>query len=133
MDRSEFGRYLTQQRELRGLSRDEIAEATKIPPHLLEALERGETTRLPSRAFVLHYVRAYASTIGMAPEDAVLRYEEVDAAELPVPAAEISAPPRIAKRVPKHTPKHTQVGWRLVVGGVLLAMLAAAVVWMRGH
>lgn len=78
MDHADFGRYLSQQRELRGMSRDEVARATKIPPTLLAALEAGQVERLPERVFVLNYVRAYARVIGLEPEEAVLRYEEVD-------------------------------------------------------
>ena len=37
--------------------------------------------RLPARIFVLNYIRAYAHVIGLAPEEAVLRYEEVDKAD----------------------------------------------------
>ncbi len=37
---------------------------------------------------MLNYIRAYAHVIGMAPEEAVLRYEEVDkATPAPSPAA----------------------------------------------
>ena len=36
--------------------------------------------RLPSRIFVVNYIRAYATVIGLAPEEAILRYEEVDKA-----------------------------------------------------
>lgn len=91
MDHVEFGRYLAQQRELRGLSRDEVAQATKIPPTLIAALETGQVERLPSRVFVLNYVRAYAQVIGLAPEDAVLRYQEIpdeSAAQAEAPAHE---------------------------------------------
>lgn len=43
--------------------------------------------RLPARIFVVNYVRAYAQVIGLAPEEAVLRYEEVDkATPAPSPA-----------------------------------------------
>lgn len=78
MTHTEFGRYLSRQRELRGLSRDEITRVTKIPPTLLEALEEGEVERLPGRVFVLRYVRAYAEVIGLEPNETVLRYEEVE-------------------------------------------------------
>lgn len=78
MDHVEFGKYLSQQRELRGLSRDEVSRVTKIPPSLLTALEDGQVERLPARVFVLNYIRAYAAVIGLSPEEAVLRYEEVD-------------------------------------------------------
>jgi cytoskeletal protein RodZ len=80
VDHVEFGKYLSQQRELRGLSRDEVSRVTKISPSLIAALEEGQVERLPSRVFVLNYIRAYATVIGLAPEDAVLRYEEVDKA-----------------------------------------------------
>ncbi|WP_224362016.1 helix-turn-helix domain-containing protein [Hyalangium versicolor] len=88
MDHVDFGKYLSQQRELRGMSREDISRATKIPPSLVTALEEGQFERLPARIFVLNYIRAYAHVIGMAPEEAVLRYEEVDkATPAPTPAA----------------------------------------------
>ncbi|PTL76326.1 RodZ family helix-turn-helix domain-containing protein [Vitiosangium sp. GDMCC 1.1324] len=80
MDHVEFGKYLSQQRELRGLSRDEVSRVTKISPSLIVALEEGQVERLPSRVFVVNYIRAYATVIGLAPEEAILRFEEVDKA-----------------------------------------------------
>jgi len=80
VDHVEFGKYLSQQRELRGLSRDEVSQVTKISPSLIAALEEGQMERLPSRVFVVNYIRAYATVIGLAPEEAILRYEEVDKA-----------------------------------------------------
>jgi cytoskeletal protein RodZ len=88
VDYVDFGRYLTQQRELRGLSREEVSRVTKISPSLISALEEGQVERLPARIFVVNYIRAYAQVIGLSPEEAILRYEEVDkAAPEPVPAA----------------------------------------------
>jgi cytoskeletal protein RodZ len=87
VDHLDFGKYLTQQRELRGMSREDISRATKIPPSLIVALEEGQVERLPARIFVLNYIRAYAHVIGLAPEEAVLRYEEVDKAT-PAPTPE---------------------------------------------
>ena len=80
MDYVEFGKYLSQQRELRGLSRDEVSRVTKISPSLITALEEGQVERLPGRIFIVNYVRAYAQVIGLEPDEAVLRYEEVDKA-----------------------------------------------------
>jgi len=87
VDHVDFGKYLSQQRELRGMSREDICRETKIPPSLVAALEEGQFERLPARIFVLNYIRAYAHVIGMEPEEAVLRYEEVDkATPAPSPA-----------------------------------------------
>ena len=44
MDHAEFGKYLAQQRELRGMSRDEVSAKTKIPVSLLSALEGGQVS-----------------------------------------------------------------------------------------
>ncbi len=87
-DYADFGRYLTRQRELRGLSVVEVQKATRIPSNILAALEAGDVERLPARVFILNYIRAYAQAIGIAPEDAVLRFEEVDRTvkSLPAPA-----------------------------------------------
>ncbi|MBF5041167.1 helix-turn-helix domain-containing protein [Aggregicoccus sp. 17bor-14] len=119
MDHIDFGRFLTQQRELRGLSRDEVAQATKIPPTLIAALETGQVERLPARIFVLNYIRAYAQVIGMEPEEAVLRYEEMDKT---VP----SEPPPAALEHARRTRAWvglalTLVLAALIVGGLLLA------------
>jgi len=80
VDYADFGKYLAQQRELRGLSREEVSQGTRIPGALIGALEEGELTRLPGRVFVLNYIRSYAEEIGLSPDEAVLRFEEVDQA-----------------------------------------------------
>jgi cytoskeletal protein RodZ len=72
-----FGRWLQQQRELRGLSVEAIAKATKIPPTLVAALESGQAERFPERIFVLNYIRSYATAVGLSPDDAVNRFHEI--------------------------------------------------------
>ncbi|HEX4620816.1 MAG TPA: helix-turn-helix domain-containing protein [Myxococcaceae bacterium] len=85
MDYVDFGRYLTQQRELRGLSRHDVVKATRIPASIIAALEDGQVERLPARVFVLNYIRAYAGTIGLAAEEALLRFEEIDRTQQATP------------------------------------------------
>jgi len=78
-----FGRWLTQQRELRGLSVEAIAKATKIPPTLVAALESGQAERFPERVFLLNYIRSYATAVGLSPDDAVNRFHEIPEAPRP--------------------------------------------------
>jgi cytoskeletal protein RodZ len=78
VDYTDFGRYLAQQRELRGVSRADVATVTKIPVNLLAALENGQVERLPERIFVVNYIRAYAQVIGLESIETVLRFEEID-------------------------------------------------------
>lgn len=79
-DYAGFGRYLRQQRELRGLSLEAVAQSTKIPPTLIGALEQGHAERLPERVFLLNYIRSYAAAVGLSPDDAVARYDEIPGA-----------------------------------------------------
>ncbi|MGV3621679.1 MAG: helix-turn-helix domain-containing protein [Archangium sp.] len=76
-DYLDFGRYLQVQRELRGLSLDDIAKQTKIPPTLIGALESGQSERFPERVFILNYIRSYASAVGLSPDEAVNRFHEI--------------------------------------------------------
>ncbi|WP_426751463.1 helix-turn-helix domain-containing protein [Myxococcus sp. Y35] len=112
MDHVEFGKYLSQQRELRGLSRDDVARETKIPPTLIAALEAGQVERLPSRIFVVNYIRAYAQVIGMSPDDAVLRYEEVDK----------SVPAPSPAQLEKERRKRAYAGLSVLVAALLLGV-----------
>ena len=56
-----FGRNLRREREMRGISLDEIAQHTKISTRMLEAIESDRFELLPggvfNRSFVLHYAR----------------------------------------------------------------------------
>jgi cytoskeletal protein RodZ len=107
----DLGRFLSQQRELRGLSRDDVSKTTKISPALVAALEDGQAERLPDRVFLQNMIRAYALTIGVSADDAVGRWHEI-----PGVAAE-----------PGPSPEELEVlrrknAWK----GVVLAIVAAA-------
>lgn len=71
-----FGRWLTRERELRGRSRDEVAQAIKLAPGVAEALESGDEARIPPRTYVVGYLRGYAAAVGLDPDEVVLRFEE---------------------------------------------------------
>jgi cytoskeletal protein RodZ len=71
-----FGRWLVRERELRGLGRDEVTRAMKLAPGTVEALESGEESRMPPRAYAVGYLRAYAAAVGLDPDEVVLRFQE---------------------------------------------------------
>jgi cytoskeletal protein RodZ len=71
-----FGRWLTRERELRGLGREEVVRAMKLAPGVMEALESGEEGRMPPRAYAIGYLRAYAAAVGLDADEVVLRFEE---------------------------------------------------------
>jgi cytoskeleton protein RodZ len=64
----DFGAHLRQAREAHGTTLKEIAAATKISVHALEALERNDISRLPGGIFTRAFVRGYAREVGLDPE-----------------------------------------------------------------
>jgi cytoskeletal protein RodZ len=90
-----FGRWLLQERELRDLSREEVARLTRLAPGVVEALESGDAGRMPPRAYLLGYLRSYATAVGLDPDDLVLRWQEADGqVEEAGPAPSRRVPPR---------------------------------------
>jgi cytoskeletal protein RodZ len=76
-DYPEFGRFLAQQRELRGLTREDVARVTKIPATLVAALEDGQADRLPERVFLQNLIRSYSQVVGLSADDAINRWHEI--------------------------------------------------------
>ncbi len=68
-----IGAAIRLRREARGLSLDELSLTTRIKPQYLAALEAMRLEDLPSRPFVVGYVRACAGALGLDPEQAVER------------------------------------------------------------
>lgn len=71
-----FGRYLAQQRELRGLTLQTVADQTKLSVGMLKALEADDFAHLPERVFIIGAVKAYARAVGLSVEETVLRLQE---------------------------------------------------------
>jgi len=70
----EVGGDFRRQREMRGISMREIAEATKISVRFLEAIENEDFASLPAPVFTRGFIREYARQIGVDPDDIVDRY-----------------------------------------------------------
>lgn len=81
-----FGRYLLRERDLRGLSPEDVARVTRLPATVIEAIESGDAERMPPRGYLVGYLRSYAGAVGLDADDVVLRYQEAAGAEDPDPA-----------------------------------------------
>ncbi len=80
-----FGERLRREREMRGVSLDDIAGATKIGTRLLRALEEEHFELLPGGIFNKGFVRAYAKYLGLSEEEAVADYLEAAGETIPDP------------------------------------------------
>lgn len=69
-----FGDRLRREREMRGITLDEITESTKISRRHLEALESEHFEQLPGGVFNKGFVRAYARFLGIDEDQAVADY-----------------------------------------------------------
>ena len=70
-----LGQVLKRQREEQGRSLRDIADKTRIPISVLEALETGDPTDLPAPVFVKGFLRSYAIEVGLKPVDVLQEYK----------------------------------------------------------
>ncbi len=120
-----FGERLRREREMRGVTLDDIADGTKIGTRLLRALEEEHFELLPGGIFNKGFVRAYAKYLGLNEEEAVADYLEA--------AGEITPDPRIiaeqnSSRIDRsggHTSDSRNSGFPVIPVLILLLVIAA--------
>jgi cytoskeletal protein RodZ len=71
---SGFGEHLRREREIRGVSLNEIAAATRISVRFLEGLEQEAFDRLPGGVFNRGFVRTVARYLGLEEEGLLAEY-----------------------------------------------------------
>jgi cytoskeletal protein RodZ len=107
-----FGESLRREREVRGVSLQDIAAATKIGVSMLKAIEDDRLDKLPQGLFVRGFVREYARFLGLD-EQKILN--ELSFHTAPAPVAE----PANEAREPRLSSRFAA---RLVNGGLLAAV-----------
>jgi cytoskeleton protein RodZ len=125
-----FGNKLKREREMRGLTLDEISESTKIARRHLEALENEDFGSLPGGVFNKGFVRAYARFIGIDEDQAVADY--VAAAD-EAPAPQDQFPLEIHEKPDRQlNPRSSSLP--LIASVVALVLVVAgSVMWRAKH
>jgi len=120
-----FGDRLRREREMRGITLDEIAESTKISRRHLEALEKEDFDSLPGGIFNRGFVRSYARYLGIDEDQAVADYS----AAVAEPAeAENKFPLDVPEPGPELNPRRSTLPLILA----LVALVAVlAIFWAR--
>ncbi|HEV7768723.1 MAG TPA: RodZ domain-containing protein [Thermoanaerobaculia bacterium] len=133
-----FGEELRREREIRGISLKEIADATKISKRFLEALERNDHRTLPAPVFTRGFVREYARYVGLNAEEMVNRYNfasaKDDRIEKPpqvekysqTPPRDISPKPARKRGIP---PVYARVDRNLIAALFIAVLLAGVAYW----
>jgi cytoskeleton protein RodZ len=116
-----FGEHLKREREMRGVSLDEIAAATRISTRFLEALELEAWDRLPGGVFNRGFVRTISRYLGLEEESLLAEYS-LAKGEHPAPSKTQVLPPQ------PPAPKRRAPWMTLAAIPVLMAL--AAVGWI---
>ena len=123
-----FAERMRREREMRGISLEEISEATKITSRCLQALEEEKFDKLPGGIFNKGFVRSYAAFIGIDEDQAVADFVSASGGEKEQPLPDPPVPRAIVlgQRVKERT------NWQAV--GVLVAVVAIGFVvfWKAG-
>jgi len=114
-----LGQELKRERELRGISLREIADATRINLRFLQAIEEDRLDALPGAFFVRAILRSYAKSIGIDENQVLNKYQEIYTFEEQLQYGESAKRPAPRSRPPLRL--SLRRGWRI-------AALAAAAV-----
>lgn len=109
------GVLLREERVRQGLSREEIAETTRLRPETVKALEEEAWEALPAMVFVKGFLRTYARALGIDIGESIDRLEDGEPMEMS------TLKPLIEMRRPIRWPK--AIAWLLPIA------LAAGAYW----
>ncbi|HZU44878.1 MAG TPA: helix-turn-helix domain-containing protein, partial [Terriglobales bacterium] len=126
-----FGERMQRERELRGVTLDEISVVTKIGTRSLKALEEEDFDKLPGGIFNKGFVRAYARYLGIDPDEAVADYLAAVEGRNRAVDPPAMAPIPVSEPVPQfetvEEPESSYSG--LVFAGIILVLAIAAGSW----
>ena len=114
-----FGENLRREREMRGVTLEEISASTKISVRFLKALEAEDLAQIPGGIFTRSFIRAYAKYLGLDEDHVMAEYH------LLVPKEKETDLSRIATS----RPPSRQEG----AHGPLIAVLVAVVLLGSGY
>ncbi len=116
MTKGTFGESLKREREMRGVTLDEISAATRIATRFLRAIENEEWDQLPGGVFNRGFVRAVARYLGLDEENIVAEYT--------LAVGDRPSVPVWTGRPPLVTPEQPWLAW-IIAAVLVLALLAA--------
>jgi cytoskeletal protein RodZ len=123
------GQKLRSQRQLLGLSIEDVERHSHIRLHYLEALEAGRIDDLPSPVQGRGMLTNYATFLGLDPDPLLLRYAEGLQARL-VFRQRLARPVKpIRRAIDDPTVPRRRLPFDLIIGGVLALGLIAFLVW----
>jgi cytoskeleton protein RodZ len=118
MDKGSFGESLKREREMRGVTLEEISSATRIATRFLQAIETEKWEALPGGVFNRGFVRAVARYLGLDEENIVAEYTLAVGDRQTVPVW-TGSPPAVTADQP----------WIAWIGAAVLILLLLSGAW----
>jgi cytoskeleton protein RodZ len=115
MTKGTFGDSLKREREMRGVSLDEISAATRIATRFLQAIENEQWDQLPGGVFNRGFVRAVARYLGLDEENIVAEYA-LAVGDRPSVPVWTGSPPAVTSEQP-------WAAW-IIAGIIVIALIA---------
>ena len=124
----DLDQLLREAREQKGVSLEQVEEATCIRQKFLQALEEGDYGALPAETYVKGFLRTYAMYLELDPEEIIALYEgREDEGKAALPQPGFFRPMDISMAAPSWlTPD-------LVIGALLVVVLLAFGSWATWH
>src|ERR1700723_147184 len=116
MSSTPFGEHLKREREMRGVSLEEIALATRIAPRFLAALESEQWEKLPGGVFNRGFIRSIAHYLGLDEDSMVAEYA-------------LHTKGRPEPGVVADPPDEPETHWRQILALVVFAVVVIAAGW----
>ena len=123
-----FGERLQREREMRGITLEEMSESTKISSRCLRALETEEFDKLPGGIFNKGFVRAYAHHVGIDEDQAVADFVAASGGEKDQPLPD----PLVPRAVVLGQRAEDHANWRAFALLILLLGTAVVAGWKLG-
>lgn len=122
-----FGENLRREREMRGVTLQEISAATKISVRFLKSIESEEFSKLPGGIFSRSFVRSYARYLGLDEDPLLEEFQQAAQAKADIDLSRFS-PPRTFSG-PERRSRHTL--WAVGIAAVLLTL--GFTLWRHSH
>jgi cytoskeleton protein RodZ len=120
MSSTPFGDHLKREREMRGVTLEEISAATRIGTRFLVALENEDWALLPGGVFNRGFIRSTARFLGLDEDSLIAEYE-------------LEIKEKAEAHPPGHPPPETSRNWHPAVLAAALLALAIAGGWVAYH
>jgi cytoskeleton protein RodZ len=117
MSLTPFGEHLKREREMRGVSLEEISLATRIAPRFLAALENEQWEKLPGGVFNRGFIRSVAHYLGLDEDSLVAEYA-------------LHTKGRPEPGVVADPPDEPETQWRQIAVLMIFAIVVIATVWV---